>query len=91
MANRVLATVRKMLNFAVQHDWIDANPSALIVKPGAEGERERVLTDDEIRATLATALSDADDRREAGAWPPTRPRRQGRPHLPRQLRRTRRF
>jgi integrase len=50
MANRVLATVRKMLNFAVQHDWIEANPSALILKPGLEGERERVLTDDEIRA-----------------------------------------
>jgi len=50
MANRVLATVRKMLNFAVQHDWIDANPSALIVKPGEEGERERVLTEEEIRA-----------------------------------------
>ena len=49
MANRVLAVVRKMLNFAVEHDWIDANPAALIKKPGAETSRERVLTDDEIR------------------------------------------
>ena len=49
MANRVLAVVRKMLNFAVEHDWIDANPAALIKKPGDETSRERVLTDDEIR------------------------------------------
>jgi hypothetical protein len=28
MGNRVLAVVRKMLNFAVDHDWIDANPAA---------------------------------------------------------------
>jgi integrase len=49
MANRVLATVRKMLNFAVEHDWIDANPAGLIKKPGDETSRERVLTDEEIR------------------------------------------
>jgi integrase len=49
MANRVLAVVRKMLNFAVEHDWIDANPAGLIKRPGEEASRERVLTDDEIR------------------------------------------
>jgi integrase len=49
MANRTLALVRKMLNFAVQRDWIEANPALLIEKPGAEKSRERVLTDDEIR------------------------------------------
>jgi integrase len=48
-ANRVLALVRKMLNFAVQRDWIDANPAALIAKPGAEHSRERVLTHEELR------------------------------------------
>ena len=48
-ANRVLALVRKLLNFAVQRDWIDANPAALITKPGAERSRDRVLTDDELR------------------------------------------
>jgi integrase len=52
-ANRCLALIRKILNFAVQHDWIDANPAALIVKPGAEQSRERVLTDDEIRLVWA--------------------------------------
>lgn len=53
-ANRVLALVRKMLNFAVQRDWIDANPAALIARPGAEQSRERVLTDDETRLIWAT-------------------------------------
>ncbi len=48
-ANRILALVRKMLNFAVQRDWIDANPAALIAKPGAERSRDRVLTDYELR------------------------------------------
>jgi len=49
MANRVLALVRKMLNFAVDHDWIEANPAARISKPAREISRERVLTDDELR------------------------------------------
>jgi integrase len=49
MANRTLALIRKMLNFAITRDWIDANPAARIPKPGAERSRERVLTDDEIR------------------------------------------
>jgi integrase len=49
MANRVLAVVRKMLNFAVDHDWIDANPAARVKKPAPEASRDRVLTADEIR------------------------------------------
>lgn len=52
-ANRCLALVRKMLNFAIAKDWIDANPAALMPKPGAERSRERVLTDDEIRLVWA--------------------------------------
>lgn len=49
MGNRVLALVRKMLNFAVDHDWIDANPAARVQKPSPEVSRDRVLTADEIR------------------------------------------
>lgn len=49
MANRVLAIVRKMLNFAVDHDWLDANPAARVAKPSPEVSRDRVLTDDELR------------------------------------------
>lgn len=49
MANRVLAVVRMMLNFAVEHDWLEANPAAHVAKPTLETSRERVLTDDEVR------------------------------------------
>jgi len=49
LANRTLALVRKMLNFAVDHDYIDANPAARVTRPTREVSRERVLTDDEIR------------------------------------------
>jgi integrase len=49
MANRVLAVVRRMLNYGVRNDWLDANPASLIDKPGHEVSRERVLTDEEIR------------------------------------------
>jgi integrase len=52
-ANRCLAVVRKMLNFAVSQDWLDANPAALLPKPGAERSRDRVLTDAEIRLVWA--------------------------------------
>jgi hypothetical protein len=37
MANRVLALVRKMLNFAVDYDWIDANPASRVAKARAGG------------------------------------------------------
>jgi len=49
MANRVLAVVRKMLNFAVDHDWIDANPAARVAKPSPEHSRDRVLNEEELR------------------------------------------
>jgi integrase len=49
MANRTLAVVRRLLNFGVRHEWVDANPAALIDKPGREQSRDRVLSDDEIR------------------------------------------
>jgi integrase len=54
MANRVLALIRKMLNFALEHDWIEANPAAKIQRPGAERARDRVLAEDEIRAVWAS-------------------------------------
>lgn len=49
LANRALALVRKMLNFAVDHDYIDANPAARLARPTQEVSRERVLTDKELR------------------------------------------
>jgi integrase len=71
MANRVLALVRKMLNFAVSRDWIDANPAARMERPGAEHSRDRVLSDDELRA-LWGVLSRFPARHEKQA--PGRPR-----------------
>jgi integrase len=50
MANRTLALVRKMLNFAIESEWMEANPASLIPKPGAEQSRDRVLTRNEIKA-----------------------------------------
>jgi len=48
-ANRLLALVRKVLNFAIDQEWIDANPAGAMPKPSAEQSRDRVLTADEIR------------------------------------------
>lgn len=53
MANRTLALVRKMLNFAIESEWIEANPAALIPKPGREHSRDRVLNHDELRTFWA--------------------------------------
>src|SRR5262249_3419607 len=50
MANRTLALMSKMFNFALSRDFggINGNPAALITK-NEEESRARVLTDDEIR------------------------------------------
>ena len=53
-ANRMLALVRKVLNFAVDQEWIDANPAGKMKQPGGrEASRSRVLTADEVRTTWA--------------------------------------
>ncbi len=49
-ANRVLAVVRKMFNFAIEHDWLDVNPCHMVKRIVREIPRDRVLTEDEIRA-----------------------------------------
>jgi integrase len=49
LANRVLALVRKMLNFAVDREWLEANPAAKMARPSVEQSRSRVLSDDELR------------------------------------------
>jgi integrase len=49
MANRTLEIVRKMFNWGIKNDYLEASPAALIDKPGVEQSRDRVLTDDEIR------------------------------------------
>ena len=49
MANRVLALVKKMFNFALDREWIDANPAARLKPVSPESRRDRVLSPEEIR------------------------------------------
>lgn len=49
-ANRVLAVIRKMFNWAVERDVLEHSPCAGVKPPGAEQSRERVLTDAELKA-----------------------------------------
>ncbi|MEI6668862.1 MAG: integrase arm-type DNA-binding domain-containing protein [Acidobacteriota bacterium] len=53
MANRTLAVVSTMFNFALDRETIEANPATRIKKPGVEARRTRVLTDDELRQLWA--------------------------------------
>lgn len=57
MANRTLALVRKMFNFAIANEWLEANPCQMLSRPAPEQQRDRVLTEEEIRS-LWTALDD---------------------------------
>ena len=54
-ANRTLAVIRKMFNFAISRDIVDATPVAMVKAPAKENQRDRVLSADEIR-TLWTGL-----------------------------------
>ena|SRR5271156_759287 len=44
-----LAGIKAMFNWAIRKEMIDANPAALVERPGVEQARERVLTADELR------------------------------------------
>ncbi len=55
MANRVLAAVRKMINWAVARDIIPASPMVGVQRPGVERRGTRILNDDEIRAVWRAA------------------------------------
>ncbi|WP_409408522.1 tyrosine-type recombinase/integrase [Acidithiobacillus ferriphilus] len=48
-ANRTLALVRKMFNFAVSRSIVDINPCTGVQAPSKEHQKDRVLTDEEIR------------------------------------------
>jgi integrase len=50
MANRTLAVIRKMFNFAVSRDIVPVSPCLAVRAPAPEQRRDRVLTTDEIRA-----------------------------------------
>ena len=50
MANRTLSLIKQVFKFGVQRDIIDASPAVAIDKPAKEIRRDRVLSEDEIRA-----------------------------------------
>jgi len=60
-ANRTLTAVSKLFNWALDRDIIQASPVVRIPKPGKETDRDRCLTDDEVRAIWSAA--------EAVGWP----------------------
>ena len=53
MANRVLALVRKLFNWAIERDIIEASPVAGVKAPSKEESRDRVLSDVELVEVLA--------------------------------------
>ena len=57
MANRTLAVLSCMFNYALDREWIEANPAARIPSPGEERSRDRVLNDDELRELWAALQS----------------------------------
>ena len=58
-ANRLLACLRKVFNHGIRWDLVEANPCALVERPAAERQRERVLSADELRRLWAAL--DAED------------------------------
>ena len=54
-ANRVLAALRRMFNWAIERDLIEASPCANVKAPSQETSRDRVLTDEELRLVLRAA------------------------------------
>lgn len=57
-ANRTLAVVRRMFNWAVERDYLDATPCVRIKAPAPENRRDRALNDDEV-AAFWRGLADA--------------------------------
>lgn len=49
-ANRALSAIKKLMNWCVMRGTIETSPVALLRPPTREIQRDRVLTDDEIRA-----------------------------------------
>jgi integrase len=54
MANRTKALISKIFNFGIRRGIVEANPALHVANPGKEEQRDRVLTDDEIRAVWTT-------------------------------------
>jgi integrase len=55
MANRTLNLVGRVFRWGMRRALVDQNPAALIETPGEEKERDRVLSDSEIRSLWKAA------------------------------------
>lgn len=55
MANRVLAATRKFFNWCLARGVLETSPTAGLTLPSREKARHRVLSDDELRAVVASA------------------------------------
>jgi integrase len=49
VANRTLALISKVFNFAVSKEIVALNPAFRVPRPGTEKTRDRVLSDDEVK------------------------------------------
>ncbi|MBR0797311.1 tyrosine-type recombinase/integrase [Bradyrhizobium jicamae] len=61
MANRALAAIRKMFNWAVGQDVLHVSPCVGITAPSPEQSRDRILSDEELRLVWNAA--------DAEGWP----------------------
>jgi integrase len=56
-ANRTLAAIRALFNWALRRGMIESTPAALVERPGDEVHRERTLTAEEIRTVWSAAAT----------------------------------
>src|SRR4029453_16499902 len=68
-ANRGLQRISAMFTFAVDQDWIEANPAWRVKKPGRERSRDRVLRREELRELWA-ALHETEAKNPDGTQKP---------------------
>jgi integrase len=54
-ANRTLAAIRALFNFALRRGIIDSTPAALVERPGKELRRDRTLSTEEMRVVWGTS------------------------------------
>lgn len=66
-ANRLYELLRRMFNFAIRRDVLEANPCAQVRKPGAERSKDRVLSRNEIKVFWTTLDGKAFRERTAAA------------------------
>jgi integrase len=63
-ANRVLALISKIFNFAISKEIVDTNPARGVMKPGKENRRDRVLLPEEICAIWELIEAEGQDTKD---------------------------